>query len=803
MRMTLSRLAARALLSMLVLTGAPALAQQSSPFDMSGERPAEPAPVEQAPAPAAPPAPAQPAPAAPQNAPVAAPPASQPAQTSPAPAQAAATSGRRFIVPFERLNLPGEIARRAWSLYLTPEEAGAAATFNLGYQNAIFVAPESSRLRVSINGSMLVDEPIASSDGVSDMQIDVPPGVLKTGYNLVVFEASMRHRTDCSISSTYDLWTEITPARTFLDYADPDTVRMRRLDDLRGLGADSAGRTRFSIVVPPSEVASAVEPLTKLAQGMSLLASMPNQSVRVLDALPSDAAEGEIVVLLGPAAPLRRLVPSLPEQVGSAATLDFVDGVMPNRSVLVLSGPGWADVNAAMRQITAPSERPISVQRTVLSYAGWVYPDPPFVMGAASIPLSELGVTTTEFSGRRFNTSFNIGVPSDFYAADYGEAQLILDAAYSQDILPGSHLDIYVNGNIATTVPLGAGAGAILRQLPVNVTMRHFRPGINEIAIETVLLTESDAVCAPGASAGDAVRFALFDTSSFDIPNFARIGTQPNLPAVSGTGFPYNRATEPVPLILDRGSSATLSAAATFLARLSLSAGRIIDLDSTAPLTSLPGRGAIFVNTLPQVPVGVLATVGISEQARTSGTVAPGAMPTSAGTAAAMDRWSSQVGTNWLRPLERVSEWLSDTFDLSFDTLRLLPGSSGPYTPPPGTSAMIAQGISPDGGGSWLLVTAPTDEELQSGMETMTEYDNWPLLQGRLTSFSPATDSFTNVPVASVEFVQTQALSYTNFRLIAANALSENILLYAAMLFIFSAILGIATTLLARRLGRH
>ena len=70
-------------------------------------------------------------------------------------------------------------------------------------------------------------------------------------------------------------------------------------------------------------------------------------------------------------------------------------------------------------------------------------------------------------------------------------------------------------------------------------------------------------------------------------------------------------------------------------------------------------------------------------------------------------------------------------------------------------------------------------------------------------NYTASTDSYANVPVSNVEFFQTQPLSYSNLRLVAANALSENILLYAAMLVLFSIILGVATTWLTKRLGRH
>ncbi|MGO7675817.1 cellulose biosynthesis cyclic di-GMP-binding regulatory protein BcsB, partial [Rhizobium ruizarguesonis] len=76
-------------------------------------------------------------------------------------------------------------------------------------------------------------------------------------------------------------------------------------------------------------------------------------------------------------------------------------------------------------------------------------PNAPLVFSDTNIALSQLVVKTTEFSGRRLRTSFNIAVPADFYANAYGEAKVLLDAAYTDNVLPCSHIDIYVNDNIA------------------------------------------------------------------------------------------------------------------------------------------------------------------------------------------------------------------------------------------------------------------------------------------------------------------------------------------------------------------
>src|SRR5690606_24837968 len=143
-------------------------------------------------------------------------------------------------------------------------------------------------------------------------------------------------------------------------------------------------------------------------------------------------------------------------------------------------------------------------------------------------------IASQESSGRRLRTRAVVAFPGDSYANAYGEATLYLDAAYAADVLPGdSHLEIFVNGNVAATVPFNATSGGLLQQFPITVPLRHFRPGINEIWLEAVTLTHSDQACGPGATLPGRSRFALFDTSTLSFPDFAKIGVQPNLAAVA------------------------------------------------------------------------------------------------------------------------------------------------------------------------------------------------------------------------------------------------------------------------------
>ncbi len=271
-------------IAVLLLSAGIAPAQTPAPFNMNPERPQEsqapaqqtppsrptqPTPAPAAPAPVQTPIPLPPAPAPFQAAPApslvpATPRAATPASPTPAPvvqpraparqqpASPAALAGRYYLVPEKSLQLKGEIEQRSWSIYLTPEQAAAPAKLNIGYQNSIVVAPEISRLAVTINDMPVYNNPINSPEQVSDRVLDIPPGILKAGINLVRFRVDQRHRTDCTIDSTFELWTEIDPARTFLTFGAGGMKRLSRLDDIRAIGVDEKGAPGSGLSCRPS-----------------------------------------------------------------------------------------------------------------------------------------------------------------------------------------------------------------------------------------------------------------------------------------------------------------------------------------------------------------------------------------------------------------------------------------------------------------------------------------------------------------------------------------------------------------------
>lgn len=735
----------------------------------------------------------------------------------------------RYIVPQKTLRLAGENDQRSWSVFLTANEAAQQAELSVAYKNAIVVMPEASRLRVVINNAVVLETPLSSSDDFKTVSMALPAGLLRAGGNVLRMQAFQRHRTDCSVQSTYELWTDIDPSKTHLTFQnDGSASLLQSLQDLPAVGYGPDGVTRIRIVAPATAQGAAIENVLKLSQAMGVLGAYPNPAVQVLDRPEAEDAPGTLTVLLGTAADIN---PMLSAPLAAAATqpiVNFLQEPSIGTNVLAITGANWGQVGAAVDAIAAQADRPVNTPRNTLNTAAWLSPDVRLFTGSESVSLASLGVTTQQFSGRRFRAYFSVAVPSDFYADAYGEAIILLDAAYTSEVQPASHIDLYVNGQIAATTRIVNRTGGIFRHLPVQMPFRHFRPGVNTIMIEAVLNTAADAACAPGGSIAGSDRFVLFDTSEFSMPQFARIARRPNLGALAGTGAPYNTAPSASSIVLGRSDAETVSAAATFVNRLATQAGRVVPLALTAP-ASVGDENAIFVGVASQFTDGMLSRLGIAESVRVnwrselnipSGDVGGGGTVTLPGTNlpdttvapdgqaestdAVFDRWRTALsgGGGWRGQVSSFEDWMKRNFDISFSALRIGPAQEVAFEPKARSTLLIAQAVSPGGGGTWTMMTAPSPSDLAEGATAIAAIETWSEIRGQFSWFSPQTGRLENQPVANYQFVVTQPLSIQNLRLIAANWFSSNIVFYAFCLIGLCFVLGIITSGLLFRLGR-
>lgn len=740
----------------------------------------------------------------------------------------------RPLLPYEAVRLAGEIDSRSWAFHLTSDEAAGNVSISIGYQNAIVVMPEASRLKAVINGETVVNVPISSSAEVQQVMLPIRAGLLRGGQNTIRLEASQRHRTDCSVKATYELWTDVDAASTKLIFAEGTSKTLRSLEDLPAVGLDGKGVTTIRIVAPKIYRPEIRDRLLRLGQMVALRGRYAHPVIRVHETDPGPSPAGTIKVIMGVASELRGIVPSLPEAAATQPLAIMMQDGTTGLSSLVVTGSNWSDLDTAINIVGAPALNGRGLERTTVDTASWHWPDVPTALGERSIRFADLGVPTQEFSGRRFTTRFAVNLPADFYATDYGEVRLALDAASTAAVKPGSHFDIYVNGKIATTMTI-TSRGGVFRRHEIRIPMRNFEPGINQLSLEAVLLTDADDRCAPGETLSEINRLALFDSTSINIPDFGRIGREPDLAALGG-GYPYGDL--PATIVLARLDSPTYSASGTLLARMARDAGVPVRAQF-ANAASAGDRSVVFIGAIDHLPQGLLSRVNVSENLRMiwQSTPAPGRTSPAgaaegqlpgAGTrfasmgvespAARMvldqgdlnttdevrKRWAESINQPGIiqRTLASFKEWMERTFSLSLETLSLEGKRNAAYEPPPRSTLLLAQSRT-EGGGTWTLVTSRTEESLADEMARIAAPGLWSQVSGRAAALEPDDDTLSTQPIDDYRFVQTVPLSFWNLRLVAANWMSINILQYALIMVACCMFLGAATYLLLKRLGRH
>src|SRR3984957_5057077 len=114
------------------------------------------------------------------------------------------------------MRIAGEDGVVLWPVYVPEGSVAQLKRFQLAFQAAISVMPEGSWLNVTINGKGIGRVPIAAPKSIKVLDFDIPPGLLAAGWNAVQVSVTERHRVDCSIDATFELWTQLDPARTGL-----------------------------------------------------------------------------------------------------------------------------------------------------------------------------------------------------------------------------------------------------------------------------------------------------------------------------------------------------------------------------------------------------------------------------------------------------------------------------------------------------------------------------------------------------------------------------------------------------------
>lgn len=694
----------------------------------------------------------------------------------------------RYFLPGDGIRLEGEAGRQALDVYLTEAQAMAPATLDLEVLNSILVAPEMSRLGVSVNGTSLTNVPVAFANQPTVLSSDIPQGVLNPGLNRFEFTASQRHRTDCSVTSTYELWSDLYSANSRLSFANPSLGALQSISDLPAIGMTPEGETNLRFYVPGIGTPEGGSAALNLVQHLALATRAASVDVVLLDAPDADGSSGVLTVILATASELPQAAESLSERAIEGPLLAFLPAdIAPN--TLVVSGPDWADIAVAIASL---GEDQAGGDRTRSRVD---LPDNvPLIEGRRTLALSELGVQTVQFNGRRYTTDFRFAMPADFYASMYSEAELILDAAYSAAVLPGSELDVYVNGQIAAVFPVLRTDGGTFRNSRLRIPMTNFIPGVNRMHIEIILQTREDEICGPGASGRAAERFLFSSGSQLAFPDFGRMATFPDLRAMAGAGAPYAGA-EPVQILV-ADDTVSMRSSMMLLARVALSAGEAVSVTRVAQDGLDPVNPAFVVGPLPQLEPSVRERGQVIDPQGID-------FSSTRNIDDALDEWRRSASATDQSLWEQAQQWFADRFDLQPDNFWLIRRADGAYVPQSRQGAILSQSVQAEGG-VWTYLTIPDAEGFNAAVDRLMTPEIWWQVDGRVSAIGPDDESLLVLQPRDIHLVATQPWTLGNLRLVAANWLSTNVLVYALALGLAAVLLTMATTLmLNERGGRH
>ena len=528
------------------------------------------------------------------------------------------------------VTLNGETETVVLRAVLPPVVGLTSAVLALTYENGIDILPEKGAMSVFINGSPVADLPLAAFRGPVNASITLPGSLIRPGENQIVFQTSAQHRAICTVRGTYDLWARVNLAASSLTLLsdggvpEPDLAMMRQL-----LASADRAREPLAILYPGSEIdADHLGWGAMVAQSYGLLlgdrtprvvavpvpARPAGGAAQTLESLPLPSGKN---ILIGTR---DRIAPILGEARAAAITGPFL-AVYPLPAaaadgtgggfVTVASGRTQQEVDQAVMRLS-DATRPLPTQSAMIvsDATAPAAPPPAPVQAEGRYRLSELGFQTVQHSGYRYTGHFGLTLPAGFAPVSDRSILFHVNGAFEGNLGPGAVLNVRVNGKSAGAMEVDKRSSGVIENGEMPLPMALFRPGPNLIEVEAELPPAGGTDCV------FAVRrptFTLLDSSSIEIPGFARLVTLPNLRGFANTAFPYGGVAggEPAPpfdLVVVGRDPAWSGAAWSLAAKLAQRAG---DLMAVVPYTGwdgAPNDNALIVGPVAALPQAVFAT---------------------------------------------------------------------------------------------------------------------------------------------------------------------------------------------------
>lgn len=461
------------------------------------------------------------------------------------------------------------------------------ATLHLVAMNSSALLSRRSQLVLRLEDRIIAQIGLQGDLPQIHARIDLPPALLQPGYHRLTFAVAQHYTDDCEDPAAPELWTQIDTAQSWIEL-DGDLARWQpRLSEAGDIFDPKLwGRHRVTVLYGGTPTPMTLRWGALAAQGAALRLQYAPLAVeamapRVTAADPASGLPWRIDT---------RAIPGDALWVGTTAQLaplmqpDWVAQIrgpflalLPldpshTRFALVISGRTSDEVDIALRAWTLLNypypQTDSAVVRAVALPKLPDYPAPNQLYPNQATSFSQLGVPTTVFEGMYGNADLSFSLPPDLFAPDNAMVRLHLRFAYGSGLREDSVLNVLLNGQFQTAIPLSARTGGYFQNYEVLIPLTSFRPGLNTVRFEATMMPRVSGRCV--ALNTENLRLTLYDTSWIELPHAAHLTRLPDLELLQRTGFPYTRAPYGAQraVLVTSSDDATMSAAWTVVAKL-------------------------------------------------------------------------------------------------------------------------------------------------------------------------------------------------------------------------------------------
>jgi len=740
---------------------------------------------------------------------------------------------RPFSMVGEDSRLVGEAASREFPIFLTAGEAARMAKLQLAYRNAISVMPETFRLIVRVNDVVIGETAVPNSNQPAVLNVGVPLGVLQAGFNSVRISIRQTHRVDCSINSTYELWTQLLPEQSALHFAGASG----EIRTPRELAAVNPGRDGTTLIRVRQLGASEPTDLNQASRAVQAAVMFGNFFYPRVELTSESKSESGLDVVVGTSSNIMH------------ATGLTVSGKGPRHHVqhntqsgavtLLVTGDTVAEVNSALdallqqAQETKPQGAAAGL-RALRNISGWK------AEGGETMTLADLGLETEPFRGRFQRQTIRLQMPADLLAADYDRVTVSADAVYAAGLLPTSKMVIRVNGTAIADASMGATAGAILSKRSFFLPISTFKPGLNTIDFEAETRTSADEKCSLEALVDNRERYLLSGTSQVTVPPMGRVGALPNISSVIPGGLSQLSKAGDLTVFVPKARHEAIETALTALAKMATVSRHETKAHFAFDMVPTGTAHVLALGAYDDMPEAILRESGLdvekvrrawrqpasrlsemmavqprvqvasigksidlslndpTERTSVENTGSLSAVVPSVATSqpSGLLKVFDNDGSHWLhRYVETAKEAISKLTSGTVNRASLLEvGKRADLPLTEASTLIIAQGAKADGLGGSLqsgllpnvssvtVFLAPSPEHLSHAVTEVLSGSLWQQFVGDAAVYNAKDGSISTRVSEQILLVPTEALSLQNVRLIAAGWLSHNVAVYLAVL---------------------